>query len=186
MCLTAGFKNSVTAGGMDFPVRTDFRVWLSVNKILNSDMEPKEKITSVLGLVYIRLPEKFSDAAKAAMDFFAAGKEAENGKKERLFDFEHDGELILAAFMQQYRINLLKESLHWHEFLALFSALTEDTLFIRVLKIRSTDLSKVKDSSRRRELAALKKAYALPRTVQEEKENEELILSLKRDGGGAR
>lgn len=183
MCLITGFKNSVSSGSEDFPIRTDFRVWLLVDRILKSDALAEEKIARVLGLVYTKLPQSFGESLSLAIDFYAGGKKKESGG-ERLFDFEYDSKLILAAFRQQYNINLLTENLHWHEFLALFSALGEETLFIKVIKVRGMDLSKIKDSDRRRELSKLKKAYALPYTKQEERENEELILSLKKDGGG--
>ena len=38
-------------------------------------------------------------------------------------DWLIDSEYIWAAFIQQYGIDLLKEDLHWHSFLALFNAL---------------------------------------------------------------
>ena len=181
MCLISGFKNLVTVGGESVPIRTDFRIWLLVNEILSSEAQAKDKIISVLGLVYSKLPNSFFEAVSAAMKFYAAGKDGVSCARDiRVFDFKHDGELILAAFRQQYGINLLKENMHWHEFLALLSALGEDTMFIKVTRLRSMDLSKIKDAERRRALARLKKAYALPVSEKEKRENDELILSLKK------
>lgn len=179
MCLIEGFKTEVKVAGENISIRYDYRIWLKINEVLKSDAEIKEKIVCVLGLAYTKLPKNIYEAFNAAMDFYTAGnKEQGNGK--RLFDFKYDGKLIFSAFMQQYGINLLRENLHWHEFLALFSALNEETLFIRVVKLRDCDLSKINDAKRRRELTVLKKAYALPPDPARKRENEELIMSLKR------
>lgn len=185
MCLTGGFENFVFVGGEKIPIKTDFKVWLKADEILRSEAETTKKLVSALGLVYVKLPNSFFDAVSAMLEFYSGEEKKTVGEKQnRLFDFKQDGKLILAAFRQQYGINLLKEELHWHEFLALFSALGDETMFIKVMKIRGADLSKIKDFEKRRELARLKRIYSLDISEAEKKENERLILSLKKHGGG--
>lgn len=181
MCLICGFGKTVSAGGKDVPIKTDFRVWLTVDRILKSSAAWHEKIAKILGSVYIKLPDSLPDAVYAAMEFYNPNaKKASSGGSKKSFDFEYDGELIYAAFLQQYGIDLLKENIHWHKFLALLSCLGDETAFVRTVRIRNMDLSEVSDVKRRGELLRLKRSCALPLSKNEEKENEELILSLTR------
>ena len=181
--LVRGLKASVEAENEIVPIRTDFKVWLAVNECINSAEPTENKLATILGLVYPRLPKSFTGAVRAAMDFYTAGKDGGGG--ERSFDFSEDSELILAAFRQQYGIDLLRDGLHWHEFLALFSALGSETLFAKVVSVRTAELSAVSDKNKRQALARLKKLYALAPTEAEKRENDKIINSLKRNKGGA-
>jgi hypothetical protein len=69
------------------------------------------------------------------------------------FDWLLDSEYIYAAFIQQYRINLIETDIHWHDFLALFSALT-DTY---VNEIKYARMSKGKG----KEAADMRRAWAI-------------------------
>ena len=48
---------------------------------------------------------------------------ATRGESAQVVDFDQDSDLIFAAFLECYGINLLKADMHWHEFLALFRGL---------------------------------------------------------------
>lgn len=62
----------------------------------------------------------------------------------RAFDFRQDANYIYAAFRQAYGIDLHRERgrLHWHEFVALFTALPEDTRMAQIMAIRNRPLPK--------------------------------------------
>ena len=174
MRLTDGF--SCGASGL---LKTDFKVWLKADSIIKSDIKTEDKIIAVLGLVYTSLPHDFMEALAEISEFYSGGRKSEDKTScARCFDFEHDAELILSAFRQQYGINLLKEELHWHEFLALLRGLNEDTLFVRTVNVRCAELSEIKDPERRKKLACLKRMCALPLSEKEKQENEELINML--------
>ena len=56
---------------------------------------------------------------------------------ERITDFEQDADLIRAAFMQAYGINLYRDRLHWFEFTALLSCIPEGSKYSEILSIRA-------------------------------------------------
>lgn len=78
-------------------------------------------------------------------------------------------DLIYAAFRQQYNINLLDAKLHWFEFKALFNALSDDTMIIRVIGYRTRDTSNLKGEEKSR-AQRLEKYYRLPEDKRQEKE----------------
>ncbi len=70
--------------------------------------------------------------------------ESKSDNSTRSFDFLQDAGYIYAAFRQAYGIDLHAERgrLHWHEFIALFSALPEDTRIAQIMAIRTRPLPK--------------------------------------------
>lgn len=80
-------------------------------------------------------------AAKILENTFSALNEGTRAEKrgKKYFDYDQDSGLILAAFMQSYRIDLKQEidKMHYQKFLALFSAMPDDTRLAEVMKIRA-------------------------------------------------
>jgi len=83
---------------------------------------------------------------------------------EKTHDLVQDAEYIYASFYHTYGIDLFEEQgkLHWKKFKALLNGLGEDTIFSRIVGIRTADLPTGKGTSKERErLRKLKRKYAL-------------------------
>ena len=82
---------------------------------------------------------------------------------ERITDFEQDAELIRAAFMQEYRINLFREKLHWFEFVCFLSCLPVGSKYTDILNIRVRPMPAATsyNSEERAWLARAKAEFAL-------------------------
>lgn len=87
-----------------------------------------------------------------------------------LFDFQQDSDLIYAAFMQAYGIDLHDEigRLRWEKFLALFKGLPDETEFRQVVKLRATPVPKLDKNNGAyvRNLVRAKQAVALKKENQ--------------------
>ena len=94
---------------------------------------------------------------------------------ERCFDFIQDSDLIYAAFLQAYGIDLYKEQgkLHWLKFKALMDGLPSDTKLAEVISIRLKPLPPAtKHNARERmELIRLKQQVALKISEEERQAN---------------
>lgn len=88
------------------------------------------------------------------------------------YSIDLDATYIYTGFRQAYGIDLHQElgKLHWQEFQALLRDLPENTMFGEIVKIRGTDLSKIKDPDERKRLTSLKNKYRLPNTQNKPKE----------------
>jgi hypothetical protein len=95
----------------------------------------------------------------------------QNNKK--VFDFVQDSELIYAAFMQVYRIDLIDTPLHWWKFQALMSGLPSNTRFSEVVQIRAMDIPKPNkyNAEERGRIIRLKHEYALKVSAEEREQN---------------
>lgn len=88
------------------------------------------------------------------------------------YSIDLDATYIYTGFRQAYGIDLHQElgKLHWQEFQALLRDIPENTAFGEIVKIRGTDLSKIKDPDERKRLTTLKNKYRLPNTQNKPKE----------------
>src|SRR5690625_1778678 len=89
-------------------------------------------------------------------------KITDNDKKTH--DLVQDAEYIYASFMHTYKIDLfeMQGKLHWKKFKALLNGLSEDTIFSRIVGIRTAELPTGKGMQKEREqLRKLKEHYAL-------------------------
>ena len=111
------------------------------------------------------------DAFRAVLDFFLCGEIPKNtAKKQNMsrketiaFDFEKDEQLIFAAFMSKYGINLRKiKHLHWWDFMAMFNGL-QDEKICEIIGYRTIDTSKMSKEEKAR-YRKLKEMYSLDDT----------------------
>ena len=185
--LTDILPDCIYADGKKYPIKTDFRTWIKFGIIAeDGTAKAADMITDLIRLCFpvsksrsYRLPSSVFSAVKALYEFYLCGSGNVKAKKKSventrpIFSFEQDSELIYAAFMQQYGIDLLKSDMHWWRFKALFSALGEDTMLHRVMSIRAADLSSISDKSLRAHYRRLKQIYALEdKRSEQEKERE--------------
>ena len=163
--LTEPFKRFVTVSEKGYPVNTDFRVWLKIHHLVSAG--DFESITNALILCYKGgvLPPSFFEAVEGMWAFLAGEEKKKPCKKgqpeARLFDFEQDAELIYASFLYDYGIDLQEADMHWHKFLILFKNLSQNSPFMRVVSLRSMDLSTIKDDKLRREIRKKQRFFAL-------------------------
>lgn len=189
--LTQKPPDTITVNGGQFPIRTDFRVWLEFTKLMLSAKPAGEKAVEMLVLLFESLPLNFHETWEAVLKFYLGGSDerqkdgAGGTKAKRIYDFEADADYIYAAFLQQYQIDLQRADLHWWTFRALFHALGEDTQFIKIVGYRSMDISKIKNREQRELYAKLKRQYALP-VPQDEREQIDRIQQALMNGGDLR
>lgn len=93
-------------------------------------------------------------------------------KYERITDFEQDADLIRAAFLQVYGINLFRDELHWFEFSCLLSCIPEGNKYSEILSIRTRPIPEATkyNAKERMWLANAKAEFGLKITEDEQKE----------------
>ena len=160
-----GYPDSVSVCGTKHPVNTDFRIMCRFElAIQKSDTA---EITSAVSDFFIgNIPADINAAVNAVLEFYLCGKQAEDGKDsgkndKRCYDYNEDWKYFIAAFRQQYGIDLNTALLHWWEFSALFSGLTDDTELIKIMQIRCTNLKDISDKKERDRIKKLQERYAL-------------------------
>ena len=160
-----GYPDSVSVCGTKHPVNTDFRIMCRFElAIQKSDTA---EITSAVSDFFIGdIPPDIDSAVTAVLEFYLCGKQAEGGKSsgkngKRCYDYNEDWKYFIAAFRQQYGIDLNIAQLHWWEFSALFAGLTDDTELVKIMQIRCTDLKGISDKKERDRIKKLQERYAL-------------------------
>ena len=169
--ITDILPESVNYNGKDYPLKTDFKVWLKFHSIVTDKKStPAEKSAKAILCCFDsrkckRLPDTMEDTMALLLKFFSGNTEADSGKyapkKERVFDFAEDSGYIYAAFFQEYGIDLSESSMHWYRFLALLNGLSENTKLRKIIAWRGVNLSEIKDSGRREYFRRMKSFYRL-------------------------
>ena len=197
--------STVQICGRAVRVNSDFRYSILFEMLcLDRTIPPNEKAEKILRLMFPDLQElpleEPQQVIDALLQFYKGGERElnqyqireqkktegeEQPIEDRVYDYEYDDELIYAAFLQQYGIDLVEERhLHWWKFRALFSALTEETKFIKVLGYRSAKITSGMSSTEKEHLRKMKDLYALPIPL-DEVEKTEAIAEALRSGNAA-
>lgn len=154
---------SIIVNGVEYPVNTDFRVWVRFQGILLSDDTNDVKADKVCRLMESMNIPTTKECLDSMLAFYA-GASTENqtgcGGNVRAYDFEKDSEYIFSAFLDSYGIDLTTENLHWWRFKALFKSLPEDCQMCKIMMYRTIDLKKV-PKEQRKFYREMKARYAL-------------------------
>lgn len=96
----------------------------------------------------------------------------QTGAYERITDFEQDADLIRAAFMQAYRIDLFTDRLNWFKFSCLLSCIPEGSKYSEILSIRARPMPEANEYNvkERQWLAEAKAMFGLKMTEKEQEE----------------
>lgn len=178
---------SLKIGETDYPIRTDFRTWIKVESILkDNNIHDSFKLPMIYTICDLfcendDISDENTDAIYDGIFSFWRMYKPIN-KKARItheiaYDYDVDFDLIVAAFKQQYDINLFNADMHWFEFKALFDGLGESTIFKRVVGYRTVDLSKV-PKEQRKEYAELKDFYRIKTEIVNKKTPQEIESEL--------
>lgn len=141
-------QKSVWVDGEEYPIHTDFYYWIAFGKYFETLQAGGEFPLSDLDYLYNTLdtsdgkrygiPENRKAGYEELWKFYANEQPLPHPLKEsnvKAIDWNIDSEYIYAAFLQQYGINLIKDDLHWHDFLSFFSAL-HDTKINEIISAR--------------------------------------------------
>ena len=170
---------SLTINGKEYEINSDFRVSILFELLMLDDEVDKEnKLAIALQLYYKECPQAkdIDEAIRQMLWFYKCGKEdkkikgsSNNSNVDAIYNFEYDDDLIYAAFMSQYKIDLNSiRYLHWWKFKAMFKALNEDNEIVKIMQYRSTDISKIKDKEQKAFYKKMQKLHELPKYSKDE------------------
>ena len=90
------------------------------------------------------------------------GKRVEgSGRVDRIFSIEHDYPRLWSSFMSKFGIDIEKENLHWHKFLALFDIAVSNLDIGEIVRIRSYQPNKHDGKEYIESMRRAQVAYAL-------------------------
>lgn len=165
-----GLPNVVEINGNPYSVHTDFRHWIRF-EIEVSKMRKKDKI-DVSYLFVDKMPAScnLNELFSFARPKNPLPRPTRGSSHAIALDYELDSDLIYAAFLGQYGIDLIEiEYLHWHKFLALLKGLNESTKLHEVMGYRCY----VKSNGKERDIyEELRRAWEIEPDITEEEQQE--------------
>jgi hypothetical protein len=190
MKLYERLPDRVTVGRRHFRLDLDFRNVLKMIDILaREDLLPEAR--EYLALRCITRPRGNVHALMSAVLelLFQPGEKG----ADRIMDYAQDADLIRAAFLQSYGINLYRDKLHWFEFSALLASMPEGSRYSEILSIRARPMpAPTKWNAEERAWLAKAKAQYAVKLTEKERENQYQkglrqmaagLLNLAKQGG---
>ena len=144
--------SSVSVGGADIPIRTDYRVVLDVFGVLDDAELPAQAKTYAMGVIMFPTwdnipPEHKAEAIERAVEFIDHGNGDDGKPHPRLIDWKQDEDMIASAINTQINGEVRAVPyMHWWTFLGHFMAIRESllstVLIIRAKKAKHKKLEK--------------------------------------------
>lgn len=178
---------TVSIDNKEYEINSDFRTSILFELLMqDGTIEEDDKILMALQLYYPDIPENIKKAIEQMLWFYRCGKDVSsskgNGKSKgvtQIYSFEYDDNYIYSAFLDQYNIDLQDiEYLHWWKFKAMFKALKDDNMIVKIMGYRSMDLSKVKDKEQKAYYKRMQKLYEIPISKDEPNKLDDITIAL--------
>lgn len=158
--------DSVMVSGSTFKIKTDFHYWVRFSQLLKE----KAFYDDFDFLYKDSIPQDKEAGLKALTSFAFPKKELprDTGSHSNAipYDYELDADLIYAAFMQEYGIDLVESCMHWYKFMALFNGLKESK-FVDVIGYRMFEVQG-KESDYDRQMLKMRRAWEIIPELPEE------------------
>ena len=131
---------TVTVSGIEYPVRTDYRVILEILVMLDDpDLSDGDKTEALLRMFYVNQSPDPMAAVEAFRRFVDPRCEDKNltSRNARLISWQQDFDLMVAPINHILGCEVRAlDHLHWHTFLSAYLEIPPDSVFARVLRIR--------------------------------------------------
>jgi hypothetical protein len=122
--------SSVWTHEVEYPIKTGFYHWINFGQLIEG--QKTIALEKVNFLYQWKIPEDSEAGFQELFKFYENRQPLPRpaGKASGVipYDWKMDSEYIYAAFMQQYRIDLITIDLHWFDFCALFNGLVSTKL----------------------------------------------------------
>jgi hypothetical protein len=179
-----------------YKLSTDFRVGIALCNLLDDyNKSDDDKLDDAIDLLWgSGVPTILTDDGilvdyelvyKTINWFISGGNPKEEGSKKDNknseivkdipYDFDTDADFIVAAFIQQYNIDLTETDMHWFKFLALFKSLT-NTVFNRIQEIRTQDPLDIPAGKARAAALKQKEAFKITKVSPQRKAELEAVF----------
>ncbi|PWM21009.1 MAG: hypothetical protein DBX97_02860 [Collinsella tanakaei] len=170
--LTKELPETVLIDGRNVKINTDFRVSIEFELLMLDDLiTDEEKLVRTLQLYYEKIPENIVEALEKCIWFYSCGKANKKRKASKtLYRFDTDADYIYAAFLSQYKIDLLElPYMHWWKFRSMFQGLGEENEFAKIIGYRAIDISSKMTSEQKRFYKRMKEQYKIPMSEKKSK-----------------
>lgn len=164
------FPDTVLVDGTEYRIVTDFRDWIKLCDLIETDEVPEtEKPRLMLEWYEDDIPDDIEKAVTALGEFLAAyklyegtTKQKTSGKSKRAFSFSQDAGDIFSAFFVYYNMDLSKvKYMHWWKFRTLFDSLPSDSEIKQKMYYRTLDPGTIKNKDERKRVIEIQQRIKL-------------------------
>ncbi|MCQ5130294.1 bacteriophage Gp15 family protein [Butyricicoccus faecihominis] len=138
--LSDRFPDAIEIDGREYEINSDFRDCLTIILAFeDNELTDEEKQAVMLTRLYKTIPPNLTEACEMAVLFLNCGdtRQRDTEPHARLYSFAHDADYIWSAYYQSYGVDLESiNHLHWWKFCYMFTDLSEESFFQRMIYLR--------------------------------------------------
>ena len=159
--------------GKRYLINTSYLIAIECQEIaLNEEIGDYERALAIIYKLFgedgLNDKENHVELLNIAKKFLCCGQEIEENNDDFDMDFIEDFDYIKTSFFSDYKIDLDKTDMHWHQFYNLLNGLSNSEfgnccILNRIRNIRTMDTSDIKDKKRLEEIKKAKKQFELKR-----------------------
>ena len=187
--LIENLPGALVIDGVKYKINTDYRVALKIMLAYEDpELTIREKQMITLELLYKQIPENKISALTEAIKFLDCGETSDGGGEAaatRVYSFNKDAKYIYSAIKQTHGVDLLDlDYLHWWKFCYMFSDLSEDCFFTKLIYYRNQRARGKLTKEEREYCNRISNILDLPivHTAQEQSEINEFMRLLEKNG----
>lgn len=194
MNLLCHLPQNFEVNGKKLKINTGFKEWFRFLK----EIKKSKTETDIIRSLKLVLKEEFDyadtkEVLTACFSFLNNAKsyanndvvdDVNNNFTEIPYEISIDSNYIYSAFFEQYQIDLIDNNIHYYKFIALFDCLSENTLFKKIVHIRTQDIRKLDDSKLQASYIKLKQMFEIKEDFalsEEEIEEKRRLEQIKRE-----
>lgn len=157
--LLDGLPDTVTIGGREYPIETDFRAGIAFEILVQKG---ETRLSEIMRPWFGKCgyPRDVDGAVEAALWFYRCGEDKDTTQSENAnrrpqnakqgYSFEVDADALVSSFWQAYKIDLSTEALHWWVFRSLMRGLPDECEFQKRIYYRTVNLKDLPKKERER------------------------------------
>ena len=160
------YPTSIKRKDRTYDLNLSFKAVFLCLEIFNDEqLEDEDKIILALDILIKGEHPRDPDLLEAIL-YLLKPKTPADPSEEKTIDVIEDYDYIVSSFRQAYQIDLVKENIHYQEFITLLNGLPEGTKIVDVVRIRTMKIPQPNEYNKEQiaDIIRLKNKYALQGT----------------------
>ena len=167
-----GYPTHLNIGGVDYPINQGWKVGLNcVDVIEDNNLSDVERAVQLTVLLLGDVPNNVllaDETLPKVIQYLQCENKPSKPNQEKAMDYKQDIYAIWSSIKAHYGIDIFEDDVKWYELNHMIEGLPEDSALMERVKIRTYDMSEVKDPKQRRKIREAQKAFALEQTKEVE------------------
>lgn len=167
-----GYPTHINVQGVDYPINQGWKIGLEAIDVIESkELTDVERAVQLVTLILGDIPDEVllaEETLNKVVKYLECENKPAKENQEKAMDYKQDLYAIWSSIKAHYSIDIFKDDVNWYELNHMIEGLPEKSALMERVKIRTYDMSEVKDPKQRKKIREAQKVFALEQTEEVE------------------